>query len=69
MSTHSSILFFLAAHARFDLSYPKQGLNPCPLQWKFSVLTTGLPGKSSLQYSCLENPTTEESGGLQPMGS
>ena len=23
-----------------------QGSNPCPLQWKCSVLTTGLPGKS-----------------------
>ena len=24
---------------------PGKGLNPCPLQWKCGVLTTGLPGK------------------------
>ena len=42
------ILFFLAMpHARHALSqFPDQGLNPCPLQWKSGVLTTGLPGKS-----------------------
>ena len=28
-----------------DLSFPNQGLNPCPLQWKCRVCTTGLPGK------------------------
>ena len=38
--------FFLASLARFDLSCSKQGLNPCPRQWKLSVLTTGLPGQS-----------------------
>ena len=27
-------------------SFPNQGLNPCPLQWKFGLLTTGPPGKS-----------------------
>ena len=26
--------------------FPDQGSNPCPLQWKRGVLTTGLPGKS-----------------------
>ena len=27
-------------------SFPNQGLNPRPLQWKFGLLTTGPPGKS-----------------------
>ena len=27
--------------------FPDQGRNPCPLQWKRGVLTTGPPGKSS----------------------
>ena len=27
-------------------SFPDQGSNPHPLQWKLRVLTTGLPGKS-----------------------
>ena len=26
--------------------FPDQGLNPCPLQWKWGVLITGPPGKS-----------------------
>ena len=26
--------------------FPNQGWNPCFLQWKHGVLTTGLPGKS-----------------------
>ena len=28
--------------------FPKQGLNPGPLQWKHGVLITGPPGKSSV---------------------
>ena len=32
-----------------DLKFPDQGSNPCPLQWKCRVLTTGPPGKSQ-QY-------------------
>ena len=24
--------------------------NPCPLQWEHGVLTTGLPGKSDMQF-------------------
>ena len=36
--------------------FPNQGSNPCPLHWVLGVLTTGPPGKSPLQYSCLENP-------------
>ena len=27
-------------------SFPNQGWNPCPLQWKCGILTTGPPGKS-----------------------
>ena len=27
-------------------NFPDQGPNPCPLQWKCGVLTTGPPGKS-----------------------
>ena len=27
--------------------FPKKGWNPCPLQWKLQVLTTGPPGKFS----------------------
>ena len=26
--------------------FPDQGLNPCPLQWRSRVLTTGLPGRT-----------------------
>ena len=33
-------------HSLRDLSSPDQGSNPCPLQWKHRVLTTGPPGKS-----------------------
>ena len=29
-------------------SFPHQGLNPCPLQWNYKGLTTGLPGKSKI---------------------
>ena len=29
-----------------DLSFPNQGLNLCPLQWKLGDLATGLPWKS-----------------------
>ena len=28
----------------------RQGLNPCPLQWKCRALTTGLPGNSHNSY-------------------
>ena len=37
--------FLAVPHGMWDLSSP-QGLNPCPLQWKPGVLTTGPPGKS-----------------------
>ena len=31
---------------RVGCYFPDQGLNPCPLQWKYRVWTTGPPGKS-----------------------
>ena len=37
----NSILLFLAALRGMR----NQGLNPCPLQWKYGVLTTGPPRK------------------------
>ena len=42
-------LFFFPGHATQHVgsSFPAQGLNSCPLQWKSSVLTTGLPGKTN----------------------
>ena len=30
--------------------FPAQGSNPCPLQWKCQVLTTGLPGNSCATF-------------------
>ena len=37
-----------------------QGSNPCPLQWKCRVLTTGPPGKSpSLFLKCSYQPLNE----------
>ena len=44
-------LFLAIPHSMRDLSSPDQRLNPCPLQWKHGVLTTGLPGKSRLLVS------------------
>ena len=39
------LLRFLAAR-HVGPQFPNQGSNPCPLQWKCGVLTTGRPGKS-----------------------
>ena len=39
-------LFFGHATEHARSWFPNQGSNPCPLQWKLDVLTTGLPGKS-----------------------
>ena len=33
----------------WDLKFPDQGWNPCPLQWKCRDLTTEPPG-NSLEY-------------------
>ena len=38
--------FFFFAIPRGMWNFPDQGLNPCPLQWKRGVLSTGPPGKS-----------------------
>ena len=47
------LLFFLLAvrHSMWDLSFPDQGWNPWPLQWKRGVLTTGPPGIPYFSYS------------------
>ena len=41
-------IFFLFRQCRMacGILVPDQGWNPCPLQWKCGVLTTGLPGNS-----------------------
>ena len=41
------LLFFLAA-PRGMQSFPNQGSDPCPMQWKCRVSTTGPPGKSQI---------------------
>ena len=43
-------LFFLALW-RVGFSFPDQGSNPCLLQWRDGVLTTGLLGKSLFKSS------------------
>ena len=45
---HNSVLFFFPPHCKGMQSFPDQGSNPCLLQWKPRILTTGLPGKSFL---------------------
>ena len=43
--------YFFGRAARIAGSqFPSRGLNPCPLQWKHRVLTTGLPGNSLRQF-------------------
>ena len=41
------IYFFGCTVRHLGSHFPDQGLNPCPVQWKHGVLTTGPPGKSS----------------------
>ena len=38
--------FFLSILWLAGSSFPDQGSNPCPLQWKLGVLTVGPPGDS-----------------------
>ena len=39
------VLFCLVcAMGLWDLKFPNQGSNPCPLKWKHGALTAGLPG-------------------------
>ena len=57
--------FFLSifGHARrLERSqFPDQGWNPCLLQWKCGVLTTGPPGNPPQDFQWLENePTSQE---------
>ena len=40
------LIFFASPRGMGDLSSPTPGIEAVPLQWKFGVLTTGLPGKS-----------------------
>ena len=41
------VFFFLtASSSMWDVKFPYQGLNLCPLPWKHGVLTTGPPGWS-----------------------
>ena len=48
LSPHRPTFFPFGYAARHTGSwFPHQDLNPCPLQWKHSVLTTGSPDKSS----------------------
>ena len=42
----SNVFFFWLCCAACGILVPNQGSNPCPLQWKRRVLTTGPPGKS-----------------------
>ena len=49
MCTLGSLLFFYflaVSLSLWDLHFLTRGLNPCPLQWKCKILTTGLPEKS-----------------------
>ena len=41
-----SFFFFLLLCILHRSYFPDQGLNPCPLQCKYGVLTAGLPGKT-----------------------
>ena len=40
-----SFLFLCRAVWPEGSQFPDQGLNPCPLKWKYGALTTGSPGK------------------------
>ena len=44
------LLFYLWPHcmAWWGILFPDQGWNPCSLQWKLRVLTTGIPEKSHM---------------------
>ena len=56
-----SVLFwFVFGHGMWHggSQFPDQGSNPCPLQWKYRVLTTGLPGDPQ----CLEQKYLQNDG-------
>ena len=50
-------------------SFPDLGSNPCPLQWKQGVLTTGPPGKSPVIVFIVENKTREFTVAASYLGS
>ena len=58
VTTTSLLLLFLApAHSRWD-KFPDQESNPCLLQWKHGVLTTGPPRKSL--FLLLKKPSMQK---------
>ena len=59
----STIFFSFLATPLGMWNFPDQGSNPCPLQWKHGVLTTGPPGKSTKYYYYLQ--ITDEETGVQ----
>ena len=42
----SLLLFACEVQHMGSCNQGSQGWNPCPLEWEYRVLTTGLPGKS-----------------------
>ena len=77
-----SIVYYECKHVVINTVYEVKGSFPGGSVGKESTCNAGNPGlipgwgTSSgegnghlLQYSCLENPSTEEPGGLQSMGS
>ena len=46
--SYQHIVISLFFHIRWPIGsyFPDQGSNPCPLQWKCNILTTGQPGKA-----------------------
>ena len=44
--------FLAVPHGMWDLRFPNQGLNLCPLKWMCRVSTTGLPGTYFLIKVC-----------------
>ena len=45
--------FFCCLQGMWESSFPDQGLNLCPMQWKHELLTTGPRGKSPGFYKIL----------------
>ena len=62
--TPCSFFFFGRAAGHAGSSFPDQGWNPCPLQWKHRILTTGPPGKSQPHDSQFQNTKSSKNGPL-----
>ena len=43
-------MYFGRTSRHVGSQFPDQGSNPCPLQWKFPVLTNGPAGKSLMRH-------------------